>query len=224
MVIELPPDGLGDRPHATAPVPRLDLELTRDDRLALEPVVVKMRELAMDNVGVGGFDCPACTQLVHIYLKPFSMHAARLLLLLFCEYDATKEFSLRNDGNRLWGRRPLPVDIWLFGPWGLTEFYTETVEHTDREGALHLVEEQVPGYYYISDYGRRFIRGELEIPSHASSYNGRVLRLYDDHGYDIYQAVGREFDLEELQATASADRMKVLLAGREVKRPRRIRR
>lgn len=224
MAVELPPGGMGKRPHAAGPVPRLDLELTPDEKAALEPVVAKMRALLMDNIGVSGFDCPACTQLVHMYLKTFSLQAARLLLLLFCEYDTAKPFHLRNDGQRLWGRRPLPVDIWMFGPWGLIEPHTEITEITDDEGMLHLVDTEVPGEYYISEYGRRFVHGELEIPSHASSYNGSLRTIYGDHGYTIYQAVGHEFYLEELQDSAPADRMRILLKGEPVTRPRRSRR
>lgn len=224
MNIELPPDGLGKRPHATAAVPREPFDLTDDEERALAPIVKRMRERVMGEVGGTGFNCPACAKLVHIYLSAPSYAAMRLMLLLYCEYGSVKPFHLRNDGQLIWGRKVLPVEVWMLSPWGLIEPHVEigTIEWDD--GTLHDADIEVPGEYYFTAYGERFFTGDLQIPSHAATYDRRVLWLDDTVGFSIYQAVGREFDLEELIDAPHSDRMRILMSGAVVSRPRRGRR
>lgn len=226
MSATMPPGGIGPAPHTGTSVPRVELGLTKDQVDNLEPIVERMREVVMDSAGVAGFDCPACKQLVTVYRVTPSKQTLQILLLLFCTYGPTEHFSLRHDGQRLWGARAMPADTWLLLRWRLLE---QVMEEVEIEGAVGLDgrpifrEQPVAGEYYVSAYGEKFIRGEVEIPSHALSYDGKLLRLDTTLGLGIQAGVGHEFDLEELQRTDADHRLLVLRSGDPVHRPRRPR-
>lgn len=224
MSAVLPPGGMGKGPHTGSPVPRLELELTPDEKDALEPIIERMRTLATDNTGVAGFDCPACKQLVHLYRTPLSYKTVQLVVLLYCEFETIKQFHLRNDGQLLWGLTTLPVEIWLLPYFGLIEPYTlpETREYAD--GTIREIDVEQPGEYCLTEYAEDWIARGIEIPSHAVSYNGNVLYLDAEVGLRIEQGTGHEFDLPKLMATFTDKRKAMLLRGDEVRRPRRPRR
>ena len=125
------------------------------------------------------------------------------------------------DGQALWGRRVLPVEIWMLPWWGLIEPHTTFEVREDEDGTVREVEVEVPGEYFISELGELWIKGLGTIPGHALTYDRRVLRLDDEVELDVYQGLGRDFDLDDLIGEDPPKRMALLLSGAEVKRPRR---
>lgn len=147
-----------------------------------------------------GAECPCCHQFVKLYKRPFNKSMAYVLLLIACYY--------RGDA----------VDEWLHVP----SYIAEMVADKPRRAAAvrgdwaklkfwGLIEEKPEvrddgsprvGYWKLTQLGRQFVAREVKVPSHVFIYNGTPLRRIVDEMITIDEALGKEFNYDEIMGEA----------------------
>jgi hypothetical protein len=139
-----------------------------------------------------GVECPCCGQFTKVYRRKLNTSMAQALVAFYEKsiestgdwlHVASTEFPLIA-GRRLGG------DWAKLVHWGLIE--ERPIERED--GCKHA------GWWRITDLGRRFVRDEVRIPSHALLFNQQLLGMDESSTISIRQALGDKFDYSELMA------------------------
>ena len=147
-----------------------------------------------------GATCPCCKQFVKLYKRNFNKSMAYVLLLIECYY--------RGD----------LVEEWLHVPSYIAEMVSD---HPRRAAAVRgdwakmklwgLLEEKPGkredgsprvGYYRMTDLGHRFARREVKVPAHVYIYNGEPLRRVVSDEITIDDALGTEFNYDQIMSEA----------------------
>lgn len=130
-----------------------------------------------------GAHCPCCTQMAKVYKRRINATMAKTLITLY-RYSAVGEFvhapSLPGDTHEC------SQLVW----WNLIE---EEADHHREDGGR-------AGWWRVTALGRRFVDGEIALPSHARVYDGRCLALVPKKYLTIQDCLGHKFDLRELLA------------------------
>jgi hypothetical protein len=147
-----------------------------------------------------GAACPCCQQFVKLYKRPFNKSMAYVLLLMASYF--------RGD----------PVEEWLHVPSYIADMASDNPR---RAAAVRgdwakmklwgLIEEKPGtrddgsprvGYYRLTTLGRRFVNREVKVPSHVYIYNGEPLRRMVTEEITIDDALGTEFNYDEIMREA----------------------
>jgi hypothetical protein len=147
-----------------------------------------------------GATCPCCHQFVKLYKRKFNKSMAYVLCLISCYY--------RGDG----------VEEWLHVPSYIAEM---TADHPRRAAAVRgdwakmklwgLIDEKPGtredgsprvGYYRMTPLGRRFVNREVKVPAHVYIYNGEPLRRMVSEEVSIDEALGTDFNYDEIMREA----------------------
>lgn len=147
-----------------------------------------------------GATCPCCNQFVKLYKRPFNKSMAYVLLLMECYF--------RSD----------PAEEWLHVPSYIAEMVSD---HPRRAAAVRgdwakakywgLIEEKPDvrddgsprvGYWKLTPLGRQFVRRQVKVPSHVYIYNGEALQRAVEDQITIDDALGTEFNYDEIMGAA----------------------
>jgi hypothetical protein len=148
-----------------------------------------------------GATCPCCNQFVKLYRRPFNKSMAYVLLLIACYFQGD------------------PVEEWLHVPSYISEMVSD---HPRRAAAVRgdwaklkfwgLIEEKPEiradgsprvGYWKLTSLGRQFVKRQVKVPSHVYIYNGEPLQRAVDELITIDDALGTEFNYDEIMGNAS---------------------
>jgi hypothetical protein len=135
-----------------------------------------------------GVVCPCCDQKVR--LTPYRMDSSIAASLLWLVQTSPNH---RPDG---WVHVPTEAPDWVITSrsyskarfWGLLEKKPKTRFEKKK---------RTSGMWRPTQKGIDFIMGKIKIPSHVYTFN-RVVKNVSAEDVDIYQALGTEFDYEEL--------------------------
>lgn len=134
-----------------------------------------------------GVECPCCGQFAKVYRRKLNSAMAQALAAFYERMGASDEYvhvPSTTDMSRLGG------DWAKLAHWGLIE-----EKPSDRDdGSKHA------GWWRITELGRRFVRDEVRIPSHALLFNQQLLGMDESSTIGIRQALGDKFDYAELMA------------------------
>jgi hypothetical protein len=148
-----------------------------------------------------GATCPCCSQHVKCYRRPMNKSMAYVLLLMSCYFRGDQ------------------VEEWLHVPSYIAEM---VADHPRRAAAVRgdwaklkywgLIEEKPEvrddgsprvGYWKLTPLGRQFVARQVKVPSHVYIYNGDPLRRVVDELITIDEALGKEFNYDEIMREAS---------------------
>lgn len=128
-----------------------------------------------------GVKCPCCTQLAKVYRRTITAPMAMTLIRAY------------RQNRRLWFNLP------ALAPRGGDDAklrYWMFIEEMPNENP----KTRTSGWWRITEYGERFVLGELAVPKYAHIYDGRVLKMSGEK-IDIKQALKNKFDYAELMAS-----------------------
>ena len=147
-----------------------------------------------------GATCPCCAQHVKLYKRSLNKSSAYVLLLMECYF--------RGDS----------VEEWLHVPSYIAEM---AADNPRRAAAVRgdwakmkfwgLIEEKPEvrsdgspraGYWKLTSLGRQFCRRQATVPSHVFIYNAEVLQRAVDTQITIDDALGTEFNYDEIMREA----------------------
>ena len=149
-----------------------------------------------------GATCPCCNQFVKLYKRPFNKSMAYVLLLMECHFrgDVVEEWlhvpsyiaEMVSDNPR----RAAAVR----GDWAKLKFWGLIEEKPDvrSDGSPRV------GYWKLTPLGRQFVRRQAKVPSHVYIYNGEPLQRAVEDLITIDDALGTEFNYDEIMGNASA--------------------
>lgn len=148
-----------------------------------------------------GATCPCCNQFVKLYKRSLNKSSAYVLLLMSCYFRGDQ------------------VEEWLHVPSYIAEM---VADHPRRAAAVRgdwaklkfwgLIEEKPEkrddgsprvGYWKMTQLGRQFVARQVKVPSHVYIYNGEPLRRTVDELITIDEALGKEFNYDEIMQEAS---------------------
>lgn len=131
----------------------------------------------------GGAICPTCNQHSQVYRWSLYSTAAQALLL-FYRLGGTDTFihsnMLKDLGYRGQG------DAARLRMWELVERETEARDDGGRSG-----------YWRVTPFGERFVKGNSTVDLYAYVYNSRVLS-FDGDQVSIHDALGKRFSYNEM--------------------------
>jgi hypothetical protein len=120
-----------------------------------------------------GTRCPVCHQHAKVYRRKMNSGMARVLILMYraAGLGWQKTRGIDNSGT-----------IAKCAYWGLVE--------PGRRGT-----------WRVTEAGARFVNGLYLVPSHVEVYDGRLLRMDPTTLVTIWDALGDDFDYQELMDT-----------------------
>ena len=135
-----------------------------------------------------GAHCPCCTQFAKIYERRLNSGMAACLLIL---YRIAKEMRTEE-----W----IYVPAWVSSHPALANSreypklrYWGLVEQRENEDP----DKKDSGFWRLTESGRNFVRGELEISSHVRLYDGRSLG-FSGKPVTLKDCLGNRFSYQEL--------------------------
>ena len=141
-----------------------------------------------------GAECPACGQLVKHYRRPLTSGMAITLVLLARhkpdEWVHVLDFMGTLNLKPKLGTALGSGDYAKLRYWGLLEPYGSVRD----DGSPRV------GWWRITEDGKRFVRGELRVASHAVVFNDQLIALDGEKTVGIRDALGKKFDYDELMA------------------------
>lgn len=128
-----------------------------------------------------GETCPCCTQFAKVYRRKLTGSIARVLIRMWHENPGDWVFlpALRTRGQ----------DEAIAKHWGLIEPFPDA----KREDGSSRV-----GWWRLTGLGVSFVRNNVRLPKYARIYNGRLLGLDDAETVSIVDALGSQFNYDEL--------------------------
>lgn len=152
------------------------------------------RQYIKENWKEGVF-CPCCNQLVKLYKRKLNSGMVRILIEI---YRYEKEFN-PEDGwihvVREMSRNGFDATGMEYSKlkyWGLLESRNES----------KLPELKSTGYWRVTNLGKKFVMGDVKVPSHvllSSSKKDRFIRYDDENSLvSVHDALGRKFNYMEL--------------------------
>lgn len=140
-----------------------------------------------------GTNCPCCGQFAKIYKRKFNSGMARSIISFYKKslwkqgwIHVLKEMDF---GKRK-GKFYVNGDYGNLTAWELIEAKKEVAEDGNPSS----------GYYRITDVGKQFACGQIQIPKYTYHYNGEVLDRGSEEVVTIYQALGDKFNYQELMS------------------------
>jgi len=132
-----------------------------------------------------GAECPCCTQFAKVYKRKLNASMAVGMI----------KFYKHTGGAQEWVHIPTHTDLSRLGgdwaklaKWGLVE-----ERESDRpDGGKHA------GWWRITDLGAHFVLGRTRVPQYVFIYNQRLMKGDDDSTVSIHEALGSEFNYNEL--------------------------
>jgi hypothetical protein len=138
-----------------------------------------------EQVTTGGASCPCCRQFAKIYRRRLHSGMARALVLMYrahgCDWQ-DKTQTLRGVGSAA-------RDESLLRFWGLIE---EDPRRREDGGRM--------GWWRVTEAGANFVEGRTRAASHVVVYNGSKIRLDAEKTISIREALGENFNYDELMA------------------------
>ena len=129
--------------------------------------------------------CPACGQNVKLYKRKLGKIQCEALILL---NEANKEMEWVHVRTIII-KRNIHGDFAKMLYWGFIE--KKVNEDSKKKDS---------GIWKITEKGKKFLRGEITVPTHAFIYNGD-LKGFSEHHTDIDTALGSDFDYGELMSS-----------------------
>ena len=149
--------------------------------------LTEIKQYLKDN-WVKGTHCPACNQSVKLYQRPLTSSMAYGLILLARENGAEDGWiHIENYFKELNIPSSIRGDISKLVNWNMLERF----EGVREDGSNRV------GVYRVTDKGRRFVRGELEVYSHILIYNNEF-KGFAGEPIKIKAALGKKFNYDEL--------------------------
>lgn len=135
----------------------------------------------------GGADCPCCTQFVKVYKWKLNSGMARCLILLH-RYHEQHGDTWCHLHHYLVERGQYIGYFPMLRHWGLIEAREGKRDDGNPRG----------GFYRITELGRAFVRGELDVPRSLFVFNNRVLEVDEEERTTIHTALGDKFNYSEM--------------------------
>lgn len=129
-----------------------------------------------------GVTCPVCTQKVKVYRRKINSGMARSLIAMYVIARTDWVHVPTQIGSRSREEGKLAY-------WGLVE---ESQTARDDGGRA--------GWWRVTSKGEAFVQQQLNVPSHARVYDGRVLGLVGE-ATSIVDALGAKFSYSELMGS-----------------------
>ena len=147
-----------------------------------------------------GATCPCCHQFVKLYRRPFNKSMAYVLLLIACYFrgdDVEEWLHVPSYIAEMVADRPRRAaavrgDWAKLKLWGLIEEKPEVRE----DGSPRV------GYWRLTSLGSQFVKRQVRVPSHVYIYNGEALRRTVEDQITIDEALGKEFNYDEIMREA----------------------
>ena len=141
-----------------------------------------------------GAECPACGQMVKHYRRPLTVGMAYTLVLLERhvpnEWVHVLDFMQGLNLKTKVGTALGSGDYAKLRYWGLLEDYKSVRDDGSNRN----------GWWRITEDGKRFVRGELKVASHAVVFNDTLIALDSSKTVGIRDALGKRFNCDELMA------------------------
>lgn len=128
-----------------------------------------------------GVECPCCGQFVKLYKRKLNTSMAMFLISL---YKLTANGEYVHAGTAL--GKSFSMDYATLRHWQLIEEEWNTDETKRRSG-----------HWRITEKGKAFVSGKLQVPSHVHLFNNKLVG-WSDAQTDIRVALGKRFDYAEL--------------------------
>lgn len=132
-----------------------------------------------------GTHCGACGQFTKVYKRQIYSTVARALILAY-KLSATKDTfhigEILQEGILAYG------DLQKTRFWGLLELLPEIPTNGARTS----------GTWRVTQKGKDFIEGKIKIPRYIYLYDGKFLQFDSSKETDIFQALGKRFNYNEL--------------------------
>ena len=142
-----------------------------------------------------GTHCPCCTR--RVYLAPTPFHSTMAYtLILFYEHAVKNGDEAWLDINALIASKGQKSknDYTKLGYWGLIE--SKKGERADGSKRV--------GIWRITQKGKLFARGEIEVPKRGHFFNQKVWS-WSEEQTDIVSALGKRFNYRELMGGSLED-------------------
>ena len=136
-----------------------------------------------------GTSCPCCGQFVKLYKRKLHATMARMLIGLY-RADAGEFLHIKQ----------------LIALTGMSEFtcgdfakltYWEFIEQEPKPDEEK--DKRTSGRWKITAVGKKFVEGEISVPSHAKVFDSKFLGLAGDR-VSIKHCLGEKFSYEELMS------------------------
>lgn len=131
-----------------------------------------------------GCECPACGQFVRQYRRRIGSPQCRGLILLY---------SIHTKRETEWVHiREIVKEVNVHGDFAKMVYWNliEEKPNTDKD-------KKSSGLWKITDLGKKFVKNEIKIPSHALVYNGKCNGMSETQT-DIIESLGKTFNYNEL--------------------------
>lgn len=137
-----------------------------------------------------GTHCPVCTQYVKKYKRALTSSMAYALILINKNYEknpSSEWLHVENYFKTLDIPPAIRGDFSKLKYWGLLEYKAEKREDSSYRN----------GFYRITQLGRDFVRGLVNVASHIYLYNNKFYGFCEDE-ISIKEALKNRFNYEEL--------------------------
>jgi hypothetical protein len=132
-----------------------------------------------------GVVCPCCTQMVKRYRRKFNSGMARGIIFAYkLDKVLPDQYFHSNTINKLANGQDIEFSKLRY--WGLVEQMPN-----ENEKKKH------SGMWRITDKGRQFAKGQIDIESHVLLFK-KKLYGFDGDKINIREALGKHFDYPEL--------------------------
>jgi len=148
--------------------------------------LAEVKEELREHWKEGGISCPACTQLVKLWKEKLYSCMAYLLIRLYIldrkipGFHHISEIYLQDHAGGSNNLSKLRF-------WELIESMPKVKGQKGRTS----------GYWQITEKGKAFVRGEIEVPAYTLMFN-RKCYGFSEEKTDIKQALTTQFDYDEL--------------------------
>ena len=142
--------------------------------------IAEAKQYLKDNY-VEGVRCPCCDQLVKKYSRKITSTMARSLISLY--HESTSTYS------------PIHITNIKFVQGG--EFAQMRRWGLIAEAKNETTTKRTSGLWYITQKGKDFVNGRIQVPMYCDTYNGKTLG-FSRETTTIKQALGNKFDYMEL--------------------------
>lgn len=141
-------------------------------------VIAKLRH---DIYLPGGSVCPTCTQHAQVYRRKINSGMAISLIKM---YQASRRGEFVHVPTVIGARSREEGKL---AYWGLVE---EELARREDGGRA--------GWWRVTDMGRLFVEGRMQLPKYALIYNGRCLSFDAAERAGIKEALGVKFNYDDL--------------------------
>lgn len=143
---------------------------------------------------------PCCNQFVKLYKRLFNKSMAYVLLLMECYFrgDAVEEgLHVPSYIAEMVSDHPRRAVV-VRGDWAKLKFWglIEEKPEVRADGSSRV------GYWKLTALGREFVKRQVKVPLHVYIYNGEALSRTVDEQITIDDALGTEFNYDEIMGAA----------------------